>query len=168
MHPHWTDLPNGTTTARGALSPGRQFQIPTTVTTTWRGPLQLRKRSTLTSSLQLGLGKQKERRRIHIDTHTPRPLTRFRVMMRPIDIVEQELEVGVSGADLTNEIHHHLTQVSMHTHMYNHTHTYAHACTHTQSHEHNYCMCFFRVHKESVYCFSSTIIPTHAGMPYTH
>ena len=129
MHPHWTDLPRGTTTARDVLSHGRQFQIPTTVTTTWRGPLQLGKRSTLTPSLQLGLRKQQERRRIHVDTHTPRPLTRFRVMMRPIDIVEQELEMGVSGADLTNEIHHHLTRVSAHTHVQPHTHTHMHAHT---------------------------------------
>ena len=46
------------------------------------------------------------------DPQTPRPLTRFAVAMKPIDIVEEHLREGLSYAELTHEIEHHLSQVS--------------------------------------------------------
>lgn len=94
----------------------RQLQVPITVTTQQRGPLQLGGQTTILPSPHIlcsSIARQSRvGKKIHNDPQTPRPLTRFAVTMKPIDIVEEHLREGLSCAELTHEIEHHLSQVS--------------------------------------------------------
>ena len=87
------------------------------MTTQRRGPLQLGGQATVFPSSRLlcssSISKRSRvGRKIQGDPQTPRPLTRFAVTMKPIDIVEEHLREGFSCAELTHEIEHHLSQVS--------------------------------------------------------